>query len=120
MLGGEKTMWWDKTSAISTAIGSLIAAAAFVFGVYQFWQTQRGTRENLKRQKELLEGEREAKAVDLLLKFNELNAELGAKPLDAKDVAQFWKYNGTVSLIEALHKLMGGRGSSEWDTTIRW
>ena len=76
-------------------LASTIAIAAPLSGLWQFRTTQRRVGES--------------KAIDLFLKFNELNDQLtkggGAESLQA---IVFWQHNAFLAITEAVFKLTKG------------
>jgi hypothetical protein len=85
-------------------LASTIAIAAILSGLWQFRQTQRLSRE--------------AKAVDLFLKFNELNEELVVNPVTNRENATFWKINALLTITEAVFRLTDGEAT--WKQTVHW
>ena len=105
-------------ASVSTLAASIVALLAFLAGLWQFNRTQRLTRTNLELQSDLLHHEREARAVELFIKFNELKASTAGKPLDQSDEALFWQHNSMVAITESVHKLT--HGDKTWDQTVVW
>lgn len=68
----SKTERLQRWSHIATISASIVAIAALIFGTYQFRCTQALQRENL-------DFERETKAVDLFIKYNDLKREASEK-----------------------------------------
>jgi hypothetical protein len=114
----RRSISMERNAHIATVAPAVIAAAAFLFGVCQFTQTQKLARKNLELQAETLQQERESKAVDLFLKFNEKQQELAAKPPPRKGEAAFWRYNAMLSTTEAVYILT--RGDVGWEETVSW
>ena len=85
-------------------LASTIAIAAILSGLWQFRQTQRLSRE--------------AKAVDLFLKFNELNEGLIANPASNLEDVSFWKFNALLTITEAVFRLTDGEAT--WKHTVHW
>ena len=108
----------ERLAHIATVIAALVAILAFGFGLSQFNETQRLTRENLKLQMEALSHERESKAIDLFVKFNELQKEVAGKPLPRKGEAGFWHHNMLLALTESIYKLT--EGDTGWHETVVW
>ena len=98
---------------------SLVVVAAVVFGSYQFYETQKLQRESIAIQKDSFEPERNAKAVELFVKYNELMMQptTGVSKA-AKREAWYWKENLAVSLLESLFNLTSGR--QEWEAMVGW
>ena len=102
-------------SSMATVAASAVAALAFAAGLWQFSRTQQATRSNLKLQADLLQHEREAKAIDLFVQFSQLKREVSDHALNAED---FWHHNAMVALTESIHKIM--RDDKEWMRTVVW
>ena len=108
----------ERAAHLATIVGAVVAAGALLVGVYQFTETQQMTRRNLELQMETLQHEREMKAVELFLKFNEQQQGLAAKPPPRKGEAAFWRYNALLGTTEAVFKLT--RGDEGWEETVSW
>jgi hypothetical protein len=85
-------------------LASVIATVAILSGLWQFRTTQRLTRE--------------AKAVDLFLKFNELTEKLPTTQGTRPPQSSFWQYNALLTITQAIFALT--RGIHSWDSTIEW
>ena len=105
-------------SDYGSVAAAVVASLAFLFGVFQFWKTQTLARHNLELQRELLNHEREAKAVDLFVRFSELKHSTETVTFDPNDRSQFWQHNAALAVIESVYKLT--RGNREWSETVRW
>jgi len=114
--GSDKYM--ERAAHLATVVGALVAAVALLVGVYEFTKTQRMARRNLELQMKTLLQDREIKAIELFLKFNEQQQELAAKPPPRKGEAAFWRYNALLAATEAVFKLT--RGNEGWDETVSW
>lgn len=114
--GERKLKVWTH---LVTMASSLVVVAAVVFGSYQFYETQRLQRESIAIQKDSFEPERNAKAVELFVKYNELMMQptTGVSKA-AKREAWYWKENLAVSLLESLFNLTSGR--QEWEAMVGW
>ena len=108
----------ERAAHLATVLATLVAAGAFVFGVYQFRDTQQMARRNLELQMETLQQDREKKAVELFLKFNEQEQELATKPPPRKGEAGYWRYNALLATTEAVFRLT--RGDEGWEETVSW
>jgi len=108
----------ERAAHIATIIASLVAILAFGFGLSQFTDTQQLARENLRLQAQALSHERESKAVELFLKFNELKKEVANKPLPKKGGAAFWHHNMLLAITESVFKLT--EGDAGWLETVSW
>jgi hypothetical protein len=89
---------------IAPLIASAIAAIAFLSGLWQFRHTQLLTRE--------------VKAVELFLKFNELNQQIAESKRSEEHDAVFWRRNAMVAITEAVFNLT--QGNKSWEATVRW
>ena len=114
--GARKLKVWTH---LVTMASSLVVVAAVVFGSYQFYETQTLQRESIAIQKDSFEPERNAKAVELFVKYNELMMQptTGVSKA-AKREAWYWKENLAVSLLESLFNLTSGR--QEWEAMVGW
>ena len=114
--GARKLKVWTH---LVTMASSLVVVAAVVFGSYQFYETQKLQRESIAIQKDSFEPERNAKAVELFVKYNELMMQptTGVSKA-AKREAWYWKENLAVSLLESLFNLTSGR--QEWEAMVGW
>ena len=112
--GARKLKVWTH---LVTMASSLVVVAAVVFGSYQFYETQKLQRESIAIQKDSFEPERNAKAVELFVKYNELMMQptTGVSKA-AKREAWYWKENLAVSLLESLFNLTSGR--QEWEAMV--
>lgn len=107
-----------RAAHIASIVASLVTIIAFVTGIWQFYETQKLSQENLKMQAEALKNEQETKAVELFLKFNELQKEIVMKPLPLEGGASFWHYNALLGLTESIYNLTNE--NSIWEETIQW
>jgi len=114
--GERKLKVWTH---MVTMASSLVVVVAVVFGSYQFYETQKLQRESIAIQKDSFEPERNAKAVELFVKYNELMMQptTGVSKA-AKREAWYWKENLAVSLLESLFNLTSG--SQEWEAMVGW
>ncbi len=99
-------------------LATLVAAVALLVGVVQFTKTQHLARRNLDVQMRTLRQDREIKAIELFLKFNEQQQELASKSPPRKGEAAFWRYNALLAATEAVFNLT--RGREGWDETVSW
>ena len=114
--GERKLKVWTH---MVTMASSLVVAVAVVFGADQFYETQKLQRESIAIQKDSFEPERNAKAVELFVKYNELMMQptTGVSKA-AKREAWYWKENLAVSLLESLFNLTSGH--QEWEAMVGW
>jgi len=114
--GERKLKVWTH---MVTMASSLVVVVAVVFGSYQFYETQKLQRESIAIQNDSFEPERNAKAVELFVKYNELMMQptTGVSKA-AKREAWYWKENLAVSLLESLFNLTSG--SQEWEAMVGW
>jgi hypothetical protein len=94
----------QNAANLATIFAALVAAGSFYYGYQQFKQTQTDTRELLKLEKEALDHERESRAVDLLVKYNEVVAETPD--------------NLGVSLAESVFRVR--KDDAGWKETVVW
>ena len=83
---------------------STVAVIAILSGLWQFRRTQQLTRE--------------VKAVELFLKFNELNQQLASVITEKERKATFWQHNALVAITEAVYRLT--IGDQSWEATVSW
>ena len=112
----EKYM--ECAAQFATVMVALVAAVTLIIGGYQFTKTQQMERKILDFQRKTLQQEREKKAIELFLTFNEQQAELAAKPPPREGEAAYWRYNALLAATEAIFKLT--RGDKGWEETVSW
>jgi hypothetical protein len=66
----------------------------------------------------MLQKDREIKATELFLKFNEQKEEFAGEPPPRKGDAAYWRANGLLATTEAIFKLT--RGDTGWEETVSW
>lgn len=108
----------QRVAHIATVIAAFVAMVTFVVGLWQFNETQRLTRENLRLQAETLYNDRESKAIEFFLKYNELQKEVAGKPLPKRGDAAFWHHNTLLALTESIFRYT--EGDPGWLETVRW
>ena len=69
----------ERRAHSATIAASLVAIASLLAGTYQFWKTQDLTQENLRLQAETLSNDRETKAIEFFVKFNEIKKDVAGK-----------------------------------------
>jgi hypothetical protein len=108
----------QNSANIATVIASIVAIITFYYGYQQFQETQQATRENLILQKDALNQERESRAVELFIKYNELMKESVANFANVNKDNQFWRDNLAIGIAESIFKL---RETDEgWIQTVSW
>jgi hypothetical protein len=105
-------------ASIATVVASIVAIIALTVGLWQFNKTQRFARENLRLQAKTLQHEREVKAIELFLKFNELQQEATSAAPSKKGDATFWRHNALVAITESVYRLTAG--DAGWEETVIW
>jgi hypothetical protein len=108
----------ERAASIATVVAAVVAIVTFAVGVYQFTDTQQLARKNLELQAATLNQERESKAIELFLKFNELEKEVATKPMPKKGDASFWQYNMMLTLTESVFRFT--EGDDGWQETVDW
>lgn len=83
---------------------SFVAIIAMLSGLWQFKKTQRLVRET--------------KAIDLFLKFNELNEQLSKIESSENKSMVFWQSNAMLAITETIFKLT--EGDDSWRETVKW
>lgn len=101
----------ESVAHLSTIIASVVAITALGLGSLQFEKTQELARETL-------QAEREAKAVELYVKFNELKESAVAEVKTLDGEAGYWRNNSLLTITESVSNLTDGNAS--WNETIRW
>lgn len=101
----------QNAANLATVIAMIITAVAFGYGIYQFKQT-------LNFQKETLEEERNAKAVELFIKYNEMMEEPRSGTGAVDDESQFWRENRAISIAESIFNLR--KTDPGWKATVNW
>ncbi|WAG77879.1 hypothetical protein LMK08_21320 [Metapseudomonas furukawaii] len=99
----------NAISSLSTLVAALIAAITLIMGSCQFQQTQ-------KLAQETLHYENESKAVDLYIKFNEINAKISEASEHGDNLN--WRKNNLLSITEALHNIT--ETNENWLQTVEW
>ncbi len=102
----------------ATVIAAAVAVFTFYYGYQQFRQTQQAARGTLTLQRETLESDRESKAVELFIKYNELMLEPTSSPKSPKRPSEFWRDNLALSIAESIFKLR--RDEEGWRETVKW
>lgn len=102
---------------LATIAASFVAVFALGFGYYQFQATQVLTRQTLQLQKDALRHEQEAKAIDLFLKFNEVQQGMSPTRGKTKD-ALYWQQNIAMTITESVFKLT--QGDAGWMATVEF
>jgi hypothetical protein len=108
----------ERAATFSTISASLVTIFAFCFGIWQFTETQKLTQENLRLQAETLDHERDSKAIELFLKFNELQREVANKPLPKRGDSYFWHHNMLLTITESVYRLTSP--DPGWQETVFW
>ena len=90
--------WWAQLFTILTCVTAIFA---LIIGIYQFKETQESTRET--------------QAVDLLLKFNQLNID---QKLSSTAESDHWFDNSKFAITESLYLIACKQKS--WIKTIVW
>ena len=102
----------------ATIVAAAVAVFTFYYGYQQFRQTQQATRDALALQREAAEVDRESKAVELFVKYNEVMLEPHPSPKSGKAPSEFWRDNLAISIAESIFKLRGNEAG--WRETVRW
>lgn len=109
----------------ATVIAAVVAVISFYYGYRQFRETQEATRQtlelqrvNLSMQKNSLELDRDFKAVELLVKYNDLMKEADSTQSSAKPESLFWLENSAFTIAESIFKLKSD--DEGWRETVRW
>ena len=108
----------QNSANIATIVASAAGIITFLAGFLQFRETQVATRETLFLQREALEQERESKAVDLLVKYNELMKESHSATDTFYSDPEFWTGNLALSIAESIFILR--KHDAGWRETVIW
>ena len=108
----------QPAAQLATVIASIFAMFAIGLGYLQFRETQVATRQALRLQADTLQHERDSKAIEFFIKFNELQRDLSEKALSQKSETTFWQYNMLLALTESVYRLT--EGDPGWYETVRW
>lgn len=118
----EKLSTWAD---ISTIAASVVAIIALVFATYQFIDNQKSQREATHMQLKALEYEKNARASNLFIKYNDVMALLAQQQrqdqaeaknqTDDNDTA-YWQESLAITLIDSLVELK----RPDWDKTVDW
>jgi hypothetical protein len=106
----------EQAASLATILASIVASFALAFGYHQFRATQLLARQTLALQNEALQHEREAKAIDLFLKFNEIQLSVASPSHKSTKQALYWQQNLAVTTTESIFKLM--EADSGWLATV--
>ena len=94
----------DAIANVATIVASVVAVAALIGGLWQFKLTEETTRE--------------AKAIDLYLRFNEINGALPEYSTTRDPPDAFWRRNALVTFTESVFRLTapdpGWREKVDW------
>jgi hypothetical protein len=101
----------QRWSHIATITASIVAVAALIFGTYQFRCTQTLQRENL-------DFERETKAVDLFIKYNDLKREASERRAKESKEGTEWQDNVLIGIAESIWDLR--HEVPAWRKTVEW
>lgn len=97
---------------------AIVGIFALSFGYKQFRATQEATRQTLSLQREGLDLDRDAKAIDLFLKYNDLMVQPRSSRKSGIGDAAFWRENLAVGIADSIFKIRGE--DTSWKETVRW
>jgi hypothetical protein len=102
----------------ATVTAAIVAIVTLYFGYQQFRQTQEATRSTLNLQREALDLNRESKAVELFVKYNEIMS--APRPVGKTDgrANDFWRVNIALSMAESIFILR--KEDKGWRETVAW
>jgi len=89
---------------LSTIVACLTAIFTLIFSSCQFFVTQKSTRES--------------QAVELFLKFNQLNVDQEKTSSDTSNLSNLWYGNCKFTITESLYEI--SHHSVTWQSTIIW
>ena len=99
MVGARTMIGWERGSQLATVVVAAVATVSFAVTTCQFTATQ-------KLQRETLNLERQARAVDLFVKYNELMRDAAARPTHESSAAGRWRHNLSLAIAESIWNLM--------------
>ena len=102
----------QNASNCATIFAALVAAASFYYGYHQFSKTQQDARKVLTLQEQALEQDRDSKAVDLFVKYNEMMS------VPRRTGEGFWRENLGLSIAESIFRLRSN--DAGWKETVAW
>lgn len=105
-----KTETLKRTSYIASIVAAMVAICAFLFGTYQFNETQ-------KLQRDSLELERQTKAVELFVRYNDLMREAAVRKPRENIEAIFWRHNLSIAIAESIWNLTSD--DLGWESTVK-
>ncbi len=106
----------ERAANFGTIVASIVAISALGFGFHQFRATQILTRQTLELQQKVFRHERESKAIELTLKFNEIQHQMAASSRRLTEEALYWQRNFLVTITEAVFELM--EDDPQWMATV--
>lgn len=115
----RRQVWTDW----ATVLTGLVAALSLIFGSIQFTRVQALEADTQQLQAETLDHERNAQAVDLFVKFNEIQRGVeqsssgGGQPATSA-VPSTWDKNILLAITESVFLLTPG--DSGWEATVGW
>lgn len=92
---------FSMAASIATIVACFVAVVALILGARQFAATQKSSRES--------------QAVELFLKFNQLNIE---QALSSNEQSDHWYNNSKFAITESLFEI--AHKSKSWADTVRW
>lgn len=101
----------ERLAYIATIIAAIIAAVSVLVAGHQFKATQGLERDNL-------DLEREAKAVDLFVKYNEMMRGTAARTSVKNPETVDWRSNLAIGIAESIFRLRSN--DSGWVATVGW
>ncbi len=104
-----QTATLERGSYIATMVAAVITAFLLLLAAYQFRAAQQDARETL-------DLEREAKAVDLYVRYNDLMQDAAARKTARNPRGAEWRGNLVVLLAESIFRLR--KADSGWVATV--
>jgi hypothetical protein len=108
----------QNAANLATVLVAFMAAGSFCYGCYQFRETQQDTRQLLALQEQVLDQDRDSKAVELMVKYNELMSEPHLHPRPGGSEKEFWRENLGLTIAESIFRLR--KNDSGWRETVTW
>jgi len=106
---------FQSAANLATVLVAILAVGSFGYGCYQFRKTQNGARQLQVLQEQVFDQERDSKAVELTVKYNELMSQARSGPGSEKE---FWRENLGLTIAESIFRLR--KNDFGWRETVMW
>lgn len=102
----------------ATIVAALVTVGGLYYGVTQFAKTQEDARRVYAQQEQALDQERDSKAMDLFVKYNELMSEAAPGKKSGEGGSNYWRDNLAIAIAESIFRFR--RNDSGWKQTVVW